>query len=90
MSNSVLKHVGVVLGSIKAITMYIYFVKVLLDSQVSSDSVSILVDLSDLSEFIIGTVLETGNSSLEYFIANEGQDIAKDLVVITIFKVEVV
>ena len=35
-------------------------------------------------------VLEAGNSSLEYFIANEGPCIAKDMSAITIFKIEVV
>ena len=65
-------------------------VKVYLDSQASSDAIGILVELSDLSDHVRAAVLESGNSSLEYFVANEGSCIAEDLVVITIFKFKVV
>ena len=61
-----------------------------MNSQASSVFVGILVDLSDLSDHTRGTVLESGNSSLEDFVANKGPCIAEDLVAITIFKFEFV
>ena len=79
MINSMIKHVDVKNN-----------VKVYLDSQASSDAIGILVELSDLSDHVRAAVLESGNSSLEYFVANEGSCIAEDLVVITIFKFKVV
>ena len=85
-----MEHINVVLGSVKEMKLYKHVVKVHLDSQASSVGVSILVELSDLSDRVRGMALEARNSSLENFVANEGPYIAEDLVVRKIFKVGVV